>query len=87
MSDPTLDLYDGKGTVLESNDNCVDSPNKKAIMDSGIPLNPDLESAIVRTRPLGTYTAIVRSFDGTPGIAVVEVIRPELNLSHAIPNA
>jgi hypothetical protein len=73
MSDPTLDLYDGNGTLLESNDNWVDSSNKQAIKDSGIPPNHDLESAIVRTLPLGTYTAIVRSFDGTPGIGVVEV--------------
>ena len=73
MSDPTLELHDGNGTLLESNDNWVDSPNKQAIIDSGIPPNHDLESAIVRTLPLGTYTAIVRGFGGSTGIAVVEV--------------
>jgi len=73
MSDPTLDLYDGNGALLESNDNWVDSPNKAAIIASGIPPNHDLESAIVRTLPLGTYTAIVRGFGGSTGIAVVEV--------------
>lgn len=73
MSDPTLDLYDANGAVLESNDNWVDSPNKQAILDSGIPPNHSLESAIVRTLPLGTYTAIVRGFGGSTGIAVVEV--------------
>jgi len=73
MSDPTLDLYDANGAVLESNDNWVDSPNKAAIIASGIPPNHDLESAIVRTLPLGNYTAIVRGFGGSSGIAVVEV--------------
>jgi hypothetical protein len=73
MSDPTLDLYDSNGTVLESNDNWVDSPNKQAIIDSGVAPNHDLESAIVRTLPLGSYTAIVRGFGGTTGIALVEV--------------
>jgi hypothetical protein len=73
MSDPTLELYDGNGASLESNDNWVDSSNKQAIIDSGIPPNHDLESAIVRTLPLGTYTAIVRGFGGSTGIAVVEV--------------
>src|SRR5205807_8042829 len=67
MSDPTLDLYDGNGALLESNDNWVDSPNKQAIIDSGIPPNHDLESAIVRTLPLGNYTAIVRGFGGITG--------------------
>jgi hypothetical protein len=73
MSDPTLELYDVNGASLESNDNWVDSPNKQAILDSGIPPTHDLESAIVRTLPLGTYTAIVRGFGGSTGIAVVEV--------------
>ena len=73
MSDPTLDLYDSNGTILESNDNWVDSPNKAAIVASGVPPNHDLESAIVRTLPLGTYTAIVRGFAGSTGVAVVEM--------------
>ena len=73
MSDPTLDLYDSNGTILESNDNWVDSPNKAAIVASGIPPNHDLESAIVRILPLGTYTAIVRGFAGSTGVAVVEM--------------
>jgi hypothetical protein len=73
MSDPELELHDGNGALLEANDNWVDSPNKQAIIDSGIPPNHDLESAIVRTLPPANYTAIVRGFDGTTGIAVVEV--------------
>ena len=73
MSDPDLELHDGNGALLEANDNWVDSPNKQAIIDSGIPPNHDLESAIVRTLPLGNYTAIVRGFGGTTGIALVEV--------------
>ncbi len=72
MSDPTLELHDGNGALLESNDNWVDSPNKQAIIDSGVAPNHDLESAIVRTLPLGSYTAIVRGFGGTTGIALVE---------------
>jgi len=72
MSDPTLELHDGNGALLESNDNWVDSPNKQAIIDSGVAPNHDLESAIVRTLPLGNYTAIVRGFGGTTGIALVE---------------
>lgn len=75
MADPTLELRDGNGALLEANDNWGDSPNKQAIVDSAIaPSNP-LESAIVRTLPANNaaYTAIVRGVNNTTGIAVVEV--------------
>ena len=73
MADPTLELHDGNGTLLEANDNWVDSPNKQAIIDSTIPPPNDLESAIVRTLTPANYTAIVRGANNTTGIAVVEV--------------
>ena len=75
LADPTLQLVDGNGAVLEENDNWVDSPNKQAIIDSTIPPSDDKESAIVRTLPANgaQYTAIVRGVGDTTGIAVVEV--------------
>ena len=73
MADPTLELRDGQGTALETNDNWGDSPNKQAILDSGIPPTNSSESAIVRTLPPASYTAIVRGAGGTTGIAVIEV--------------
>ena len=73
MADPTLELRDGNGAVLEANDNWGDSPNKQAIIDSTIPPANDLESAIVRTLTPANYTAIVRGVGDTTGIAVVEV--------------
>ncbi|MFN2624415.1 MAG: hypothetical protein ABR611_16435, partial [Chthoniobacterales bacterium] len=71
LGDPTLELHDGNGVTLESNDNWVDSPNKQAIMDSTIPPSDPNESAIVRTLPAGgaQYTAIVRGVNDTTGIA------------------
>jgi hypothetical protein len=75
IADPTLELHDSNGALLEANDNWVDSPNKQAIIDSTIPPTNDLESAIVRTLPgnAAGYTAIVRGVYNTTGIAVVEV--------------
>ncbi len=75
LGDPTLQLVNGSGTVLEENDNWVDSPNKQAIIDSTIPPSNNLESAIVRTLPANgaQYTAIVRGVNNTTGIAVVEI--------------
>jgi hypothetical protein len=74
MADPTLELRDHNGGLLEANDNWVDSPNKQAIIDSTIPPTNNAESAIVYTLPANTnYTAIVRGVNNTTGIAVVEV--------------
>ena len=75
LADPTLQLVDPNGSVLEANDNWVDSPNKQAIINTTIPPSHDLESAIVRTLPANgaSYTAIVRGVNSSSGIAVVEV--------------
>jgi CSLREA domain-containing protein len=75
LADPMLELHDGNGMLLDSNDNWKDSPNKQAIIDSGVPPTNDLESAIVATLPpsSGGYTAIVRGVGGTTGVAVVDV--------------
>ena len=73
MADPTLELHDGNGALLEGNDNWQDSPNKQAIIDSTIPPSDPLEPAIVRTLAPGNYTAILRGVNNTTDIAVVEV--------------
>jgi hypothetical protein len=78
LANPTLELHDGSGTLLEANDNWVDSPNKQAIMDSGAAPTNNLESAIIRTVPAATgngapYTAVVRGVNDGTGVAVVEV--------------
>ncbi len=75
LANPTLELRDGNGGLIDSNDNWKDSPNKQAIIDSTIPPANDAESAIVATLPANgaQYTAIVRGVGGTTGIAVVEI--------------
>jgi hypothetical protein len=73
LENPTLELRDSNGGLVEANDDWVNSPNKQAIIDSTIPPPNDLESAIVRTLAPAAYTAIVRGVNDTTGIAVVEV--------------
>jgi hypothetical protein len=75
LANPTLELRDGNGALLNSNDNWKDSPDKQAIIDSTIPPTNDLESAIVATLPANgaQYTAIVRGVNNGTGIGVVEV--------------
>ena len=75
LADPTLELRDGNGALLDQNDNWIDSPNKQAIIDSTIPPSNDLESAIIATLPAGgaQYTAVVRGVNNAVGVGVIEV--------------
>ena len=72
LTNPTLELHDGNGATLEANDDWMLSPNKQAIIDSGLAPTNDAESAIIRTLTPANYTAIVRGVNDTTGIAVVE---------------
>jgi len=71
LSDPTLELRDANGGLIEANDDWGDSPNKQAIIDSMIPPSDPRESAIVATLPANgsNYTAIVRGVEaGSPSV-------------------
>jgi hypothetical protein len=72
LDDPTLELY-SSGTLIASNDNWIDAPNKQAIIDSTIPPSNDFESAILTQLAPGAYTAIVRGANQTTGVGLVEV--------------
>lgn len=74
LANPTLELRDSNGSVLQANDNWQDSPNKQAIIDAALAPGNDLESAILATLPgNSSFTAIVRGANNESGIAVVEV--------------
>jgi glucose/arabinose dehydrogenase len=76
LADPTLELHDGNGTLISSNDNWQDDPDQAAaITASGhAPTNP-LESAISISLAPGNYTAIVAGKNGGTGIGLVEVYK------------
>jgi hypothetical protein len=74
LADPTLDLYDGNGTLLLSNDNWTDDADQAAnILATGIAPQNAFESAIVITLVPGAYTAVVAGKDGARGVAIAEV--------------
>src|SRR5204862_7129145 len=76
LQDPTLELHDGNGALLASNDNWR-TDQEPEIIATGIPPTNDLESAILRDLAPGNYTAIVRGVNSATGVAVVEAY--ELN--------
>jgi hypothetical protein len=72
LQDPMVELHDSDGSLIFSNDNWR-SDQEGQIIASTISPSDDKESAIVATLSPGAYTAIVRSSDGTSGVALVEV--------------
>jgi plastocyanin len=81
LADPTLDLHNGAGTMIASNNNwqttiiggIITADQVSAIQNSGhAPTDPS-ESAIIATLPPGNYTAIVRGMNNSTGNALVEV--------------
>jgi hypothetical protein len=72
LSDPTLELHDGNGSLLAFNDNWR-SDHEAEIIATGLPPPNDLESAIVALLSPANYTAIVRGANNTTGVALVEV--------------
>lgn len=72
LPDPTLELHDSDGNIVEFNDNWQDAPTSTDIPPNLQPTDP-LESAIFISLPAGTYTAIVAGKDGVTGVGLVEV--------------
>ena len=74
LADPTLEIHDGNGTLLATNDNWKETQQSE-ITATGLAPTNDQESAILRAFAPGAYTAIVAGHDGTTGVALVELYR------------
>jgi hypothetical protein len=81
LADPTLELHNGAGALIASNNNwqqtiiggIITQNQVPDIQNSGhAPADPN-ESAIIANLPPGNYTAIVRGVNNTTGVALVEV--------------
>jgi len=81
LADPTLELHNGTGALIASNDNwqttviggIITSNQVSVIQNSGHAPTQPTESAITATLQPGNYTAIVRGRNNTMGVALVEV--------------
>jgi N-acetylneuraminic acid mutarotase len=81
MTNPTLELHNGAGALIASNDNwqqtiiggIITSDQVRDIRNSGYVPADGRESAIIAELPAGNYTAIVRGVNNTTGVALVEV--------------
>jgi cyclophilin family peptidyl-prolyl cis-trans isomerase len=77
LADPVLELHDGTGATIASNNNWGDAANQQELIDTGLAPASANESAILITVPSNPnnafYTAIVRGANNTTGIGLVEV--------------
>ena len=73
LSNPMLELFDGNGTIVQSNDDWQQGPDTQTITEAGLAPSDPKESALFATLNPGAYTAIVEGVDGATGVGLVEV--------------
>ena len=86
LPNPRIELYNGAGQLIASNNNWKEAPNKTEIIDSSIAPSHDLEAAILTRVTPGHYTAVVSGEDGSTGIALVEVYDLEAGSNASLAN-
>jgi Tol biopolymer transport system component len=69
LPDPTLELRDGNGTLVASNNDWQDGPPLGPGLEPGSPL----ESVILATLPPGAYTALLAGVNSGTGVGLVEI--------------
>lgn len=75
LPDPRLDVFDGEGNLLASNDNWQDSQATEIEATGLAPPDP-LEAATLLTLPRGNYTALLSPIDGVShGVALAELYK------------
>jgi N-acetylneuraminic acid mutarotase len=74
LADPILELRDGNGTLLISNNDWQDNPLQASeLTAAGLAPTNDLESGISTRLPPGTYTALLAGQSDGVGVGLVEV--------------
>jgi hypothetical protein len=72
LADPYLELRDSN-SLIEENDNWMQSANASDINSSGLAPADPAEAAIDRTLASGSYTVLMRGVNDTTGIGLVEL--------------
>ncbi len=83
LQDPTLELHDATGVLLQSNDNWQESLDSGEIIDSGLAPNDPREAAIIARLSPGSYTFILSGVNNTTGVGLVESYTLDTSASRA----
>jgi hypothetical protein len=74
LQNPTLELHNGDGVLLFTNNDWQDNPTNAAeVAAAGLAPSNNLEAAVAVTLPPGAYTAILAGLGGTTGNGLVEI--------------
>jgi len=74
LADPSLEIHDGNGATIHTNDNWRDS-QESVLQATGLAPSVDAESALLISVAPGNYTAIVKGADDGSGNGLVEVYK------------
>ena len=74
LLDPVLDIYNGDGVLINSNDDWR-SDQQQQIIDSGLAPSNDREPAIIVTLAPGPYTGVIRGAGDSSGVALFEIYK------------
>jgi hypothetical protein len=85
LTDPFLELHDGTGAVIATNDNWQEASNANEIPNGFAPGDAH-ESVIVTTLAPGSYTAVVRGAQGQTGVGIVEAYDLTLSANSKLAN-
>ena len=85
LSDPTLELHDGSGNTIATNDDWRDG-DTAAIEGTGLAPNDEREAAILQTLDAGAYTVILGGAGSATGIGLVEVYDLDQSIDSSLPN-
>ncbi|HKP02322.1 MAG TPA: hypothetical protein VJU77_03085 [Chthoniobacterales bacterium] len=74
LADPVLELHGPGAFVTVNNDNWMDDPVQRALIEgTGLQPTNNVESAIYATLDPGEYTAIISGKNNTTGVGLIEV--------------
>jgi len=73
LSDPMLELHDSSGATIATNDDWQTGSQASQISSSGYAPNDSNEPALIATLAAGSYTLVVRGFNNSTGVGLVEV--------------
>jgi hypothetical protein len=87
LADPTLELYDSTtGVLLDTNDNWKNDPEQQRLKNDKLAPTDNLEAALDRDLPPGSYTAVVRGKNDATGVGLVEVYDVDSSTQSSLAN-
>ncbi|MDQ3313733.1 MAG: matrixin family metalloprotease [Verrucomicrobiota bacterium] len=73
LPDPTIEVHDAAGNLILANDDWEADANAGRVRDAGLAPTEVREAALYANLKAGSYTVVLRGFENSTGIGLVEV--------------